>query len=147
MSALGQAAVVVLVAGSAVSGGLAWWGKTIQSRDLITPSWLAGSLMVHGVLNPLLCILFGCLLCHHIRLGWSIQANRASGLVMELLFAGLILSGVGLYYAGAEKTRDLVTSIHQLMGLLFPLALAVHWVAGIRWARRAVQTGSPKGPS
>ena len=122
-----------------VSGVLIWWGQTLQARELITPDWLRPAIIVHGCLNPLLCILFGVLLRHHIRIGWALRANLISGFAVELIFAGLILSGLALYYVGAEGARDTVRLIHRVLGLLLPLSLLIHWVAGLRWGHRAAQ--------
>lgn len=138
---LGQVAVLVLLATSFVSGVLIWWGQTIQARELTTPPWLHGCLVLHGSLNPLLCVLFGILVCHHIRVGWVMRANLLSGLVMEAVFAGLIASGVGLYYAGDDKAREWVLWIHRALGLSMPLALAAHWLTGLAWAKRTDPAG------
>jgi hypothetical protein len=85
-------------------------------------------------LNPILCILLGWLLCHHIRRGWQMRANLISGFAMELTFAGLILTGTGLYYVGAEW-RDQLVLAHRVLGLLFPATMALRWITGLRWAR------------
>jgi cytochrome bd-type quinol oxidase subunit 2 len=52
---------------------------------------------------------------------------------MEFVFAGLILSGVGLYYAGSAEWRNTWTWAHRILGLLLPVGLSVHWAAGRRW--------------
>ena len=138
----GQLAVMLLLGASFVSGVLVWWGQTIQARDLAAPPWLHGCLVLHGSLNPLLCILFGVLLCHHIRVGWAMRANLWSGFLMEAVFVGLIISGVGLYYIGDDAMRARALWFHHVCGLLLPLTLAAHWFAGIRWAAKA----SPPAP-
>ena len=141
---LGQLAVILLLGTSFVSGALVWWAQRIQARDLATPPWLHGCLVLHGSLNPLLCILFGVLLCHHIRVGWTMRANLWSGFLMEAVFAGLIASGVGLYYIGDDDARAKVVLLHHILGLLLPLTLAVHWFSGIRWAGKATPPAPPK---
>lgn len=140
----GQFAVLLLLGTSFVSGALVWWGQTVQARDLVTPPWLHGCLVLHGGLNPLLCILFGVLLCHHIRVGWAMRANLWSGFLMEAVFAGLIASGVGLYYIGDDAMRARVVLLHQVLGLLLPLTLAAHWFSGIRWAGKTTLPAPPK---
>ncbi len=129
-------AVVVLLAASFLSGVFIWWGQTIQSRELEPPGWLRGCLVAHGCLNPFLCGLFGYLCCQHIRIGWALRANLATGIVMEALFAALILSGVGLYYAGAEEWRTGLVWAHRICGLLIPAGLGAHWIAAVRWVEK-----------
>jgi len=101
-----------------------------------TPSWLPGFLVAHGCLNPFLCVLFGYLCCQHIRMGWQLKANLATGFSIEFLFAGLIISGTGLYYAGSAEWRNTLVWGHRVLGLLLPLCLAAHWAAGRRWANK-----------
>src|ERR1043165_9044314 len=84
-------AVVALLALSFLSGLALWRGEILQARTLETPAWLPGFLAVHGCLNPFLCALFGYLCYQHIRMGWKLRANLATGFSMEFLFAGLIL--------------------------------------------------------
>ena len=134
----GQVLILLLLGLSLLSGVLVWWGQTVQLRDLTTPGWLRPALVLHGALNPILCILFGWLLCHHIRRGWQMRANLISGFAMELAFAGLILTGTGLYYLGAEWRDQLVLG-HRVLGLLFPATMALHWITGRRWARRVTR--------
>jgi hypothetical protein len=132
----GRAAIAVLLGTSFISGALIWWGQTIQANEMTTPPWLRACLVLHGALNPFLCVLFGILLCHHIRVGWRMRANLISGFIMELTFATLILTGIGLYYVGSEW-RDAVVWIHRICGLLVPVSLGIHWVSGLSWARKA----------
>lgn len=136
LSTLAHTAVVLLLSLAFISGVLVWWGQTIQTATLETPSWLRALVVLHGGLNPFLCALFGYLCCQHIRFGWQLKANLATGLAMELVFAGLILSGVGLYYAGSESARGALVLAHRIMGLLLPAGLAAHWWAGLRWAKK-----------
>jgi hypothetical protein len=126
----------VLLLASFVSGILVWRGKHLQLENQETPSWLPDMIVVHGSLNPFLCVLFGYLLCQHIRVGWQMRANLVSGFIMEAAFAGLILSGAGLYYVGAEEWREWISIAHRACGVLLPASLAWHWLAGLAWARR-----------
>jgi len=128
--------IVLLLAGGFISGVLVWWGQTIQAEQLATPVWLRPMLVLHGCLFPFQCILFGVLLAHHIRVGWQLRANLLSGFTMELVFAGLILTGIGLYYAGSEEWRERLIGTHRVLGLALPLTLAGHWFMGLRWGRR-----------
>jgi hypothetical protein len=92
--------------------------------------------VLHGSLNPFLCVLFGYLCSQHIRLGWQLRANLATGIAMEIIFGGLILSGIGLYYAGAAEWRNLCVQTHWILGLLLAPVLGMHWVAGLHWAKK-----------
>lgn len=113
-----------------------WWGQTVQVRDLQTPVWLRGCLILHGGLNPFMCGLFGYLCCQHIRQGWELRANLGTGLVMEGLFAGLILTASGLYYAGAPELRQGLVWAHRVLGLLLPVALGAHCIAARHWVKK-----------
>ena len=136
LSLLTHIAVVLLLSLSFISGLLVWQGQRIQERTMDTPVWLHASMVLHGSLNPFLCALFGYLCCHHIRLGWQLRANLVTGFAMEIIFGGLILSGIGLYYAGAVESRDLCAQAHRILGLLLAPGLGTHWVAGLRWAKK-----------
>src|SRR6266511_5620287 len=128
--------VVLLLCLAFLSGLLVWWGQTIQADALETPAWLRTCVVLHGGLNPFLCALFGYLCCQHIRYGWQLRANLVTGLTMEFLFAGLILSGVGLYYAGSKEWREVMVAGHRAMGVLLPLGLGAHWWVGLHWAKK-----------
>jgi len=135
--AWGIGAIFLLLGINFVSGIAVWYGQTIQAEQLQTPGWLRPALVLHGCMFPVQCILFGILLAHHIRLGWQLRANLLSGFATEFIFAGLILTGVGLYYMGAEEWRERVVWAHRVLGLSLPLSLAIPSVLGLRWGRRA----------
>ena len=137
---VGWLLIVLLLAVSFFSGVSVWAGQVIQAEDMFAPAWLHPALVLHGCLFPVQCIIFGILLAHHIRVGWQLRANLISGFAMELVFAGLILSGVGLYYVGAEEWRERLVWAHRILGLLLPITLAAHVVLGIRWGRQAERT-------
>lgn len=123
--------VGILIAVSFVSGGLVWLGQWEQSRVMETPPWLRPALVVHGTLFPMLCALFGYLVCQHIKAGLKHRANVLSGLVMEGCFLVLILTGAALYYASGERLREWTAITHRVLGLAFPVIMAWHWVAAI----------------
>lgn len=136
IATLGILAIVLLLAVNFCSGLAVWWGQTIQAEQLQTPSWLRPTLVLHGCMFPVQCILFGLLLAHHIRVGWQLRANLLSGFATEFIFAGLIITGAGLYYVGAEEWRERVVWAHRVLGLLLPVSLAIHTVMGLRWGRQ-----------
>jgi len=133
--AWGIGAIFLLLGINFVSGIAVWYGQTIQAEQLQTPGWLRPALVLHGCMFPVQCILFGILLAHHIRLGWQLRANLLSGFATEFIFAGLVLTGVGLYYVGAEEWRDRMVWAHRVLGLLLPVSLAIHAAMGLRWGK------------
>lgn len=137
LSALGIGVIVLLLVTSFVSGVAVWWGQSLQAEQLAAPAWLRPALVTHGCLFPVQCVLFGVLLCHHIRVGWQLRANLLSGFAMEAVFLGLIVTGAGLYYAGSEEWRGRLVWAHRVLGLALPVTLGAHWVMGLRWGRRA----------
>jgi len=128
--------VVLLLSLSFISGLLVWQGQRVQEQTRDTPAWLHAAVVLHGILNPFLCVLFGYLCGQHIRFGWRLRANLLTGFTIEFIFAGLILSGIGLYYAGAAGSRDLCVQTHRILGLLLAPGLGMHWVAGLHWAKK-----------
>jgi hypothetical protein len=126
---------VILLGLSFVTGVLFWWGHT-RLEELEPPQWLNACRIVHGLLNPFLCALFGYLLCQHIRYGWELKVNRPSGFVVEAIMAGLILTALGLYYLGNEKMRNVVVWCHRLLGLALPFGFVAHWIAAKLWAKK-----------
>ena len=136
---LAHIAVVLLLSLSFLSGLAVWRAQLLQDRALESPPWLHGLLVLHGCLNPFLCALFGFLCCQHIRMGWHLKANLVTGFSIEFVFAGLILSGAGLYYAGSTEWRNTFLWSHRVLGLLLPLGLAAHWAAGLHWAKKVAK--------
>jgi hypothetical protein len=128
--------VILLLSLSLISGLLVWQGQRLEEETTESPVWLHAAVVLHGVLNPFLCVLFGYLCCQHIRFGWQLRANLLTGFTMELIFGGLILSGIGLYYAGAADWRNLCAQTHRILGLLLAPGLGMHWMAGMRWAKK-----------
>lgn len=121
------------------TGVALWYGQFVQDRDLTPIDWLSPVRFVHGALNPFLTAFFGYLLCRHIRYGWERKANRWSGLPMELALGYLILSAIGLYYAGDETWRAIWIWSHRIVGAVLPVLFVLHWVLGIRHGRRLEQ--------
>jgi hypothetical protein len=137
-----HATTLILLTASFISGLLIWRGTYLQQAQLETPSWLRACVVAHGLLNPFLCALFGYFVCDHIRIGWQIRANRLSGFLMEACFAGLILTGIGLYYSGGEHMRTFWVFAHRAFGVALPVSLAAHWIAGYRWAQASTSAAS-----
>lgn len=128
--------VLLLLVCAFASGGLTWlaqiyYDPEVEKQILDEHFWRT----FHGILNPFLCIIFGFLLCEHIRYGWKFRANWISGFSMEAVFAALILTGVGLYYA-PEAWREAIDTTHKWIGLLLPVTLIWHWIASRMWIKR-----------
>jgi hypothetical protein len=131
----GQCLAALLLLASFFSGVAIWWGQTLQAEEMVTPAWLRGTVILHGALNPVQCVLFGVLLCHHIRVGWQLRANLLAGFLLEAMFAGLIVTGAGLHYA-PESWRDRLILTHRIFGLALPITLGLHWLVAHFWIRR-----------
>jgi len=124
---------------SFLSGVLVWWGESFRDpfSETPPPSWYSWRfwLVVHGALNPLLCLGLGYLLCRHVAPGWALRANRWSGTVLLILWTGLMVSGAGLYYGGDESWRSSWKGAHLGCGLALPVVLLWHGLGARRHAR------------
>jgi hypothetical protein len=129
--------VIALLLASFVSGLMIWIGPLMaRSVDDLLPArperiWI----VIHGGLQPFLCILFGYLLCQHIRYGWELRVNYVTGALMEGCFAALILTALGLYYA-PESWRQPLIWAHRVLGVFLPVSLAAHWLAARAWVKK-----------
>jgi hypothetical protein len=124
---------------SFVSGVLLWIAQIQREQSLEPPSWQHLCRTTHGLLNPLLCLLFGYLWRSHIPGGWRMKANRKTGALILADVAVLIISGQGLYYSNA---REFWFWSHLAFGLLLPLALALHWLFARRWVASLSEVGT-----
>jgi hypothetical protein len=136
LSALAHFLVVAALGLSFISGVLVWYGQGIAETAPTPPAWLHRLRVVHGFLNPLLCAVFGYLVCQHIRYGWALRANWLSGLVMEGVFLALIVSALVVYYADEGSFRTASVWTHRLAGAVLPVVLGGHWMAGRRWVKK-----------
>lgn len=118
---------------SFITGLGLWYIHELREQLAETPPWTWWCQSLHGALNPVICALFGYLCFSHIPVGWGMKANRKSGAFLVVLMSGLILTGIGLYYAA---NRHLQFTVHLLLGLLLPFGLGVHWAMARKWARR-----------
>jgi hypothetical protein len=90
----------------------------ISSREVIT---------THGVSAYLAVFVFGTISMGHIRLGWILRKNKATGIGNIVTLSLMILTGLGLYY-GSEEIRDLAVLLHWISGLGFLAVLTLHLV-------------------
>jgi hypothetical protein len=92
-------------------------------------------LKAHGGAAMGALVLVGVLI-NHVRKGWKARKNRASGLTLLFVILFLVVTGYGLYYAGDEQLRSLISQWHAWIGLgLFPL-LPAHVLIGCALRRR-----------
>lgn len=89
--------------------------------------WL---LVLHGIIAYAFLIVSAMLIPVHIRLGWSAGRNRRSGLTMVGTSLFLAVTGLALYYSGAEGLRSASSTAHWLVGLALPVLLIFHLVSG-----------------
>ena len=135
LSALAHVVVVASLLLSFVSGVLVWYGQTLAQTAVLPPLWLHGCRVLHGILNPLLCAVFGYLACQHIRYGWALRANWISGLAMESVFLILIISASAIYYADEGGFRSVWVWVHRITGAALPAVLIGHWIASRFWLK------------
>jgi hypothetical protein len=86
-------------------------------------------LKLHGAAAMVALILLGALI-NHMRKGWKARKNRSSGLTLMLVILFLVITGYGLYYAGDEQLRSLISQWHAWIGLGLFLLLPAHALIG-----------------
>src|SRR6202047_70927 len=123
---------VYLIFGILLVTGVAW--MVFQAR--LDEGNQVSSLMLklHGGAAMVSLILLGALI-HHMRKGWKSRKNRTSGLSLLLVILFLVVPGYGLYYAGDEQLRSLISQWHGWIGLGLFLLLPAHVLIG-RFSRR-----------
>ena len=90
------------------------------------------ALKIHGAAAMAILVLIGMLLTAHVRFAWRAGRNRINGSIFLGAFAILIITGYGLYYAGAENLRASASWIHLAVGLALPGLLLIHVLLGKR---------------
>ena len=83
-------------------------------------------LIMHGTSSLFLLILLGSVLPMHVLKAWKIKNNRLSGGFFLLLFTILILTGIGLFYSAVEDNRRILSVLHWVIGILFPIFFVIH---------------------
>jgi hypothetical protein len=94
-------------------------------------------LMTHGGAAMVTLMLLGALVPLHMQRGWRGRRNQLAGAAMLTWNAVLILTSLGLYYAGSEVLRPWMSNIHIGFGLGLPVLFLVHVAIG----RRSVIAG------
>ena len=83
-------------------------------------------LIMHGTSSLIFLILLGSVLPIHVLKAWKIKNNRLSGGFFLLLFTILILTGIGLFYSAVEDNRRILSVLHWVIGILFPIFFVIH---------------------
>jgi hypothetical protein len=126
--------LVYLIVGSLLVTGLGWMAVP-SIFDGGTSGYVSSLLLkIHGAAAMAALILLGSLI-NHARKGWKARRNRASGLTLLLVILFLVVTGYGLYYAGDEQLRSLISQWHGWIGLGLFLLLPAHVLIG-RFSRR-----------
>ena len=115
--------------------GVAW----IALDRAVWPETSTYLLRLHGGAAMVMLVLLGALLPLHMRIAWRRRRNRASGLVMLVANAVLVVTAFGLYYTGSETLRHWTSELHIVIGLALPLLVAGHVVVGHRSRRAAAR--------
>jgi cytochrome b561 len=111
--------------------GAAWayWNYLRASGDFEV-SAKAWAMKIHGAAAMAVLVLIGMLLSVHVRFAWRARRNRTNGSIFLGVFAVLIITGYGLYYAGGERLRAWTSWIHLAVGLALPILLVIHILLG-----------------
>ena len=105
-----------------------WLGSQDAVNLQVSPAgpwWLK----VHGALAFLAIWTGGLLWGLHIAKAWHLRRHRWSGGILIGSLLLLVLSGYLLYYVGEESTRQGISLLHWILGLLIPLAYLTHRLA------------------
>jgi len=98
--------------------------------------WSGTLLAMHGTLahaGLVLCALVGQM---HLRIGWRRPEVRRRAVLLVGTLLMLAATGLGFYYAADEQLLPWLRWSHVAVGLLLPLALALHVARGRRLSRR-----------
>ncbi|HEX5864584.1 MAG TPA: hypothetical protein VF014_10095 [Casimicrobiaceae bacterium] len=124
---------------AAIASGV-WWLIAHYGRlwlpsptdDLRRLAQEGAAMKVHGAAAFAVLIALGAMSANHMRRGWSLARNRASGSVVIAVFGVLVVTGYALYYWVDDATRPPVSVLHWLLGLGLAPVVTVHILAGRR---------------
>ena len=122
----------ILLVMSFITGIGLWFVHEQREKLLEPPGWTKLCQVAHGVVNPLICVLYGWLWYSHIVGGWKMKVNRKSGGALAGTVGGLILTGAAIYYS---NNRHLYFSVHLFLGLILPVIIFFHVLAARRWLK------------
>ena len=101
-----------------------------SSENEIWQERAATLLMIHGGTAMVTLMLLGALVPVHVGRAWRARKNRATGMIMAVCNAVLIVTAFGLYYLASEALRPWASDIHLAFGLAFPVLMLVHVQVG-----------------
>lgn len=83
---------------------------------------------LHATMAFIVISQLGALWSVHMRIGWRHHKNLKTGLGLVAILAGLLITGLGIYYAGEDWSVPASTA-HIIIGLFIPIILVLHIVA------------------
>ncbi len=92
----------------------------------VDPEARMWAVTLHAILAFAMLLILGALWSIHMRVEWKKKRNRASGSLLNILWLGLALTGIGLYYSGGEKWLAFHSGAHIIVGLLVPFSFIHH---------------------
>jgi hypothetical protein len=124
-----------------------WMKEVLENTDpfaVVNHPLQPSMLGLHLVSAPALLVIFGIVYAAHVasRLEGK-KPLRGSGLTSLAMFGTMALSGYLLPVVVSERVHALLWAVHIGSGVLFAVSYSVHFVAGMRWRRVAVDPGSP----
>jgi cation transport ATPase len=130
--------LVYLVFGVLLVTGVVWmWAQTSLDEGNQGSSLM---MKLHGATAMAALILLGALI-NHVRKGWKARKNRSSGITLLLVILFLVVTGYGLYYAGDEQLRSLISRWHTWIGLGISLLIPAHVLIGRALRRKRSKPG------
>ncbi len=137
-----------------VLSGLWWLGVHFANTlfdanedDLQRLAREAMALKVHGATAFGILLALGAMAAYHVRRGWGLGRNRASGSVVVASCSLLVVTGYALYYLVTDDSRAAISVLHWGLGLAFVPLLIAHIALGRRsrhaaFPRRGARHGS-----
>ena len=113
--------------------GAAWFVADRMKESSENEIWqesAATLLMIHGGTAMVTLMLLGALVPVHVGRAWRARKNRATGMIMAVCNAVLIVTAFGLYYLASEALRPWASDIHLAFGLTLPVMMLVHVQVG-----------------
>jgi len=132
--------LVYLAFGLLLATGAIWmWAQTSLDEGNQVSSFM---LKLHGAAAMAALILLGALITH-VRKGLRARKSRSSGITLLLVILFLVVTGYGLYYAGDEQLRSLISRWHAWIGLGISLLLPAHVMIGRALRGKRSKRGQP----
>jgi len=98
------------------------WRLAYDGRAIVAAAHVVAGFAVFSLIGAMWAV--------HMRRGWTMKRNRVSGSALLGLFAGLGLSGVGIYYFGGELSSMVAGLLHTALGFIAVIGFAVHYLRG-----------------